>query len=144
MQQHPGNKVWLHFCCVDLGSFQGDSTSTESRSTEPAEEYIVGFSSLGTTTWKVPPPDGDRRTLGYIPMLALASGFQGKQCSSGRRYSDLIMEHLLTASQQQGFREVGLLVDPDNQKALCLYRRFGFTDAGRYKRNICMIKSLDG
>ena len=35
-------------------------------------------------------------------------------------------------------RQVNLRVRPDNERALALYRRYGFTETGRMKRDLCI------
>jgi hypothetical protein len=49
-----GNEVWLYYDGADL----------------------VGFGSLGTTTWRIPPPQGERTKLAYIPQIGILRNFQ--------------------------------------------------------------------
>ncbi len=110
-----GTTVWLHFLEVEKLS----------------EEYLVGFSSLGTTRWSIPPPDGPKREAGFIPMLAVALAFQGRpEGGQPKPYSHLIMEHIITEGGKRGYRELCLFVHEDNVRAFCLYQRFDFQVIG--------------
>lgn len=127
MKDH-GNRVFLYFAgAVD-------------------QEHLIGFSSLGTTRWRIPPPDGPKRQTGFLPMLAIASAFQGKSVeSSGQRYSHAIMEHVVAEARQFGFRELCLFVHKDNDRAIRLYTRYGFQplDPNAPKGQVQMLKVLD-
>lgn len=75
-------------------------------------------------------------------MLAVSKTFQGKspytaaETASGSEeagaiitktnFSTFIMNHLLSEAKQCGFSQVGLLVNPQNQKAIALYKQHGF------------------
>ena len=116
-----GTEVWLYFLVVP----------------ELGKEYLVGFSSLG--------PAKASPEMGYIPMLAVASAFQGKpEDSEGGRFSHRIMKHVLATARERGFRDVCLLVHDDNVRAKRLYTRFGFAVATKKdkKGNVRMDKSL--
>jgi len=123
-----GNAVWLYFLdAVD-------------------EEFLVGFTSLGQTRWPLPPPDGPRRNVGFIPMLAVASAFQGKPTAAARgRYVDEMLEHLIEQALRQEYRELCLFVHKDNQRAIRLYERYGFAALGTEddRGNLKMLKLLD-
>ncbi len=107
------NKVWL-YSVEALG-----------------EEYLVGFSSLGTTKWAIPPPDGPKRKVGLVPMIAVASNFQGKpEGNDDKRYAHQIMEDVIEKSRQRGFRELCLFVHEKNVRAIKLYERYGFQVIG--------------
>ena len=112
MQEY-GNTVWLYF-------------------TSGGKE-LVGFSSLGITRWPIPPPDGAKREVGFLPMLAVASQFQGKSCGRGRRrrrYSDLILGDTISKARQRGLGELCLFVHEENMRARRLYARHGFEAIG--------------
>jgi ribosomal protein S18 acetylase RimI-like enzyme len=124
------NKVWLHF--IDVPPLN--------------ESFLVGFSSLGLTKMPVPYPDGSRRHVQYIPMLAVASAFQGKAIDdSGRKYSVAIMEHVLAAAGVLQPRDLCLLVHADNLRAISLYSQFGFEVIGEPdgRKMLRMLKRLD-
>ena len=125
------NKVWLHFIEAH------------------GEKYLVGFSSLGITRWSIPPPDGEMREVGYIPMLAIAEPVQGKAIDDGtRRYSDAIFDHLIAGARAAGYRELCLFVHAENARALALYKRLGpfahhwsKNSAGKFLRIAALIES---
>jgi ribosomal protein S18 acetylase RimI-like enzyme len=129
MAKH-GNSVWLHFL---------DAPGAP-------RQHLVGFSSLGVTRWPIPPPDGPKREIGIIPMLAIASAFQGKRLGeTAVRYSDAIIQHVVDKARGRMYRELCLFVDASNGKAISLYNRFGFAVIGaRDNRNLLrMLKLLD-
>ena len=95
------------------------------------ESHLVGFSSLGHTKMPVPYPDGSRRYVQYIPMLAVASAFQGKTIDdSGRKYSVAIMEQIVAAASMLQPKSWCLQVHADNLRAISLYGQFGFQSIG--------------
>lgn len=119
-----GNSVWLYYARQDL----------------------VGFSSLGTTRWRIPPPDGPRREAGFLPMLAVATQFQGKACGRQKlRYSDAILSDTIKRARERGFRELCLFVHADNARALRLYQRHEFQAIGDADERglLRMLKLLD-
>ncbi len=124
------NKVWLHF--IDVPPLN--------------ESHLVGFSSLGATKMPVPYPDGSRRHVQYIPMLAVASAFQGKTIDdSGRKYSAAIVEHIIAAaSMLERPKDLCLQVHADNLRAIALYSQFGFQSIGEpdERQMIRMLKRL--
>lgn len=81
-------------------------------------------------------------------MLAVSKSLQGKTIrndiegiarpliiqepeeSVSRRYSDWIMDHILSQARTAGFACLGLLVHSENDKAISLYKRFGFRVIG--------------
>lgn len=93
----------------------------------------------------VPYPDGSRRHVQYIPMLAVASAFQGKSIDdSGRKYSAAIMEHILAAAGMLQPKDVCLQVHADNLRAITLYSQFGFQSIGEpdERKMLRMLKCL--
>ena len=67
----------------------------------------------------------------YIPMLAVASAFQGKTIDdSGRKYSVAIMEHVIAVASLLEPRDLCLQVHADNLRAISLYGQFGFQSIG--------------
>jgi ribosomal protein S18 acetylase RimI-like enzyme len=127
-----GTRVWLYLLHAALND-------------QVEEEYVVGFSSLGATTWTFP-PDGGKREVGMIPMLAVASSFHGKPGGQGaKRYSHQILEHVIAEARKSGYRELCLKVHAENDRALKLYERFGFRNLGPKdgRGNFSMLKLLD-
>ena len=109
--QERGNEVWLYY------------TS--------AGKDLVGFSSLGVTLWRIPPPKRARRQVGFLPMLAVASRYQGQSSGrEGQRYSDLILSDTIEKARERGFRQLCLFVDEENVPARRLYARHGFEAPG--------------
>jgi ribosomal protein S18 acetylase RimI-like enzyme len=126
--QERGTTVWLYF--IDA----------------VGEEFLVGFSSLGVTRWRIPPPDGPTREVGFIPMLGVALSFQGKpNGATGERYSDQIMQHVIEQARERGYCEVCLSVHADNVRARRFYDRYGFETLGlkNGRGNLKMLKLLD-
>jgi ribosomal protein S18 acetylase RimI-like enzyme len=124
--QDYGNEVWLYYAAN--------------------RRDLIGFSSLGTTRWRIPPPDGPRREAGFLPMLAVASRFQGKMAEPGkRRYSDLILYDTIAKARERQFRELCLFVHEDNIRALRLYTKHGFEIIGETDQRglIRMLKLLE-
>ena len=103
---------------------------------ETAGGEAVGFGSIGPSTWKWPPPDGDREDVVIIPMLGIDTKYQGQPDDPDWRYSNQIMAHLLFEARRM-IREwerdaarkpkrLVLFVHRDNERAIRFYRRCGF------------------
>ena len=123
-------QVWLYYVFVEVLD----------------EEILVGFSSLGITNWRIPGPEDPKRTVGFIPMLAVARSFQGKSASSeGKRYSRLIMDDVISKAREHGRSELCLTVDPKNHRAIRFYEQAGFRqiEGPDTHGNLRMHKSLD-
>lgn len=108
-----------------------------------ASGVVVGFSSLGMTRRRWPPPDGEYRNLLIIPMLGIDHNCHG-QPKGPERYSHQILNHLIYEASQLAERERGaghsvasvltLYVHENNRPAIKLYQDFGFVaepDAAR-------------
>ena len=107
--------VWLHLVSVP----------------PQAQPFVFGYSSLGYTNMQDPYPDGERCRIQYIPGLALAEQFHGQRVSQdGKKYSHVIMEHVLSVAAGRKPDLIGLHVYPGNTKAIRLYQRFGFEVIG--------------
>ena len=97
-----GNEIWSkHVSEWILGS---DVFSSMKRGTriwlfENAEGEILGFGSLGTSTWRWPPPDGKRTTIVLIPMLGIDARYHGQPTDPQWRYSRQMMSHLLAEAK---------------------------------------------
>ena len=113
-----GTKVWLYLT--------GDGD-------------IVGYGSLGITTWKYPNPYGsDGATFAVIPAFAVSSAFHGQPPGDwSQRYSTEILIDLIEAAKSDYLANafpnpaVGLFVDTRNARAMKLYSRMGFMDYGK-------------
>ena len=88
---------------------------------------VVGYGSLGQIRWPFPPPNGPKEQVSYIPMLAVASAFQGQSDGNGR-YADQIVEHLISEARSSAFTRLCLMALDTNVGALRLYKRNGFVD----------------
>lgn len=125
-----GNVVWLYFALANAID----------------EKHLVGFSSLGVIRWPIPPPDGPKRDVGFIPMLAVASAFQGKpNGADGKHYSHFIMEDVIRKARARKYRELCLFAHEDNVRAIKLYEEFGFEviQSSDGKGNVKMMAFLD-
>ena len=92
---------------------------------------IVGFGSLGLTRWTNPYPNGKWVDLSIIPALAIQTEFQhlprDQEVEDNPSFSHQIMGDLLGKAHLQSPDFVVLCVHRDNDKAIRLYKHFGFT-----------------
>ncbi|MGL6075247.1 MAG: GNAT family N-acetyltransferase [Fimbriiglobus sp.] len=103
---------------------------------ETAEKQVVGFGSLGISTWRWPPPDGERTKIALIPMFGLATQYHGQPPDPEWRYSKQIMGHMIAEAQKlselSSGTDVGgpewlvLTVHRDNARAIRFYEQCGF------------------
>jgi ribosomal protein S18 acetylase RimI-like enzyme len=106
---------------------------------------IIGFGSLGTTTWHIPHPNGEARS---ITMLAIAREFQGQpvgEASCRTRFSGQIIADLISKAVILGNPDLALLVSEGNVKAQSLYEKFGFVRLPDYIAHssiIAMVKRI--
>ncbi|WP_172196589.1 GNAT family N-acetyltransferase [Saccharibacillus qingshengii] len=63
--------------------------------------------------------------------------------SRGRGIGTSLIRHLLDGLRERGVKRVSLSVDPGNEPAMKLYRRFGFQEAGREGTSITMVADLE-
>ena len=80
---------------------------------------VIGYGSLG-------PNKFEGKTIGYIPMFAVASDYQSKEIN-GQRVSKFIINFLLDKSRELDWPRVCLMVGKENEKAIRLYRSMGFS-----------------
>ena len=106
MEQY-GTRVWLHFL-ADVSS---------------GRRELVGFSSLGPTRMSIPYPDGLRKHIQYVPMMAVASAFQGKRMPDGPKYSSAILQFIIDKARDRHPEDPGLQVHVDNASAIELYKK---------------------
>lgn len=127
-----GSEVWSKFAedwIKNAPPFPSALTSIQERQTLVwlylLNDALVGFASLGPTTWNRVPPDGRRRELWYIPQMAVCSDFHG-QPANGDTFASQILNDVLAEAQSRDIRPVALLVDSENVKAQRFYQRHQF------------------
>lgn len=110
-------------------------------------DSVVGFSSLGETGRRWPPPDGDRARLLMIPQLGIDQSFHGQPPDREWRYSNQLMNHLIYEARdwamqrnenkapKKHVKQLILLVHKDNKAAQRLYEKFDFVLVPDYERN---------
>ena len=97
---------------------------------------LVGFGSLGITSWRVPNPNKSApQTISVVPAIALSSAYQGKPVGVApkHRYARIILEDIIAEAiayvETRPF--IGLFVHVDNKKAIAFYKRAGFDEFGK-------------
>lgn len=134
-----GDEPWSrHVTEWILGSDVLDSMKRGTRiwlfETEQGEK--VGFASIGTSTWRWPPPDGAKTTVVLIPMFGIDVRYRGQPREPDWRYSRQIMAHLVSEGQRIASAWPGdpvarpqwlvLMVHRDNSRAIRFYEQCGF------------------
>jgi ribosomal protein S18 acetylase RimI-like enzyme len=120
---------------------------------ETQQGEVVGFASLGTSTWKWPPPDGLKTTVALIPMLGIDARFHGQPPDPQWRYSRQIMSHVIAEAEQLAHDWQGeaamkpqwlvLMVHRDNARAIRFYEQCGFElIPGVVRRNDHVVMKL--
>jgi hypothetical protein len=96
-------------------------------------DELVGYSSLGESSWEWPLPDDPRVPVSIIPNVAIQRRFWGKP-DDPPRYSRQIFDHLVFEARTHTGRHplLGLYVDPRNVRAIKAYHNAGFTDFHRH------------
>jgi ribosomal protein S18 acetylase RimI-like enzyme len=120
---HFGNEVFLYF----------------------DETHFVGFGSLGVANWRIPPPNGPRTRLAYIPQIAIATAFQGgpQGAPKEQRYSHQMMRDLIgRALLIPDVDSLTLRVHPRNTGAIRLYESFDFHRLDELDGMVRMIRVL--
>jgi hypothetical protein len=98
-----GTSVWLYF--------------------DEETDELVGFGSLGTTTW----PGYGQASI--IPQLAIQSKFHGQPKGQDEvRFSHQLLDDLIARANLLQPRRLVLTVDPRNAPAIKVYRDFGFAE----------------
>ena len=93
---------------------------------------LIGYGSIGLTSWRWPLPDGGYTSLILVPMLGIDQRFQGKPPDKQWRYSHQIMKHLIynaheiNRQRKNPIDRMVLMVDPENQSGIRLYEQFDF------------------
>ncbi len=151
-----GDEPWSrHVAEWILGSDVFDSMKRGTRVWlfENATGEIVGFGSLGMSTWKWPPPDGAKSTLVLIPMLGIDQKFHGEPPDPDWRYSRQIMGHLIAEAQALARGQTDdtsniapwlvLMVHRDNTRAIRFYEQCGFeVIPGIVRRNDHLVMKI--
>jgi ribosomal protein S18 acetylase RimI-like enzyme len=108
--EKPGTEIWLYYL----------------------RDRCVGYGVLGASSWRYPPPNGDRQDVTIIPMLGLLPECQGKPDGAApeERYSSQLLSDLLSRATDRKPKVAVLFVHPDNARAIGLYQRFGFENFG--------------
>jgi ribosomal protein S18 acetylase RimI-like enzyme len=95
-----------------------------------ARKELVGFGSVALTRWHYPEPSSKRVELAVIPAVAIHTSYRRKPDGPREeRYSSQILDHLIAEAAQLpvDVPVLALFVHPDNQGAIKLYSRFGFS-----------------
>jgi hypothetical protein len=99
---------------------------------ERTDGQVVGFGSLGVTTWRYPnPKKSDRVAVQIVPYFGIRHEYKGlppAPCPREERYAFRIFADLLAKARERIARSdlLGLLVHRDNARAIAFYQRFGF------------------
>ena len=105
-----GAQVWLH---------------------ELEEGTVVGYSSLGPSGWRIPPPNGKRIEISVIPWMAIQKQFWGcpADADAADKYSAYLMDDAIAEArliQHHDAPYLGLLVHSRNRRAIRVYEKAGF------------------
>jgi GNAT superfamily N-acetyltransferase len=95
-----------------------------------ARKELVGFGCVALTRWHYPEPSSKRVSLAVIPAVAIQTPYRGKPDGPREeRYSSQVLKHLIAEAAQlpADVPLLALFVHPDNQGAIKLYSRFGFS-----------------
>lgn len=105
---------------------------------------VVGFSSLGVSTWPYPGLDDVTIRIGIVPNVAVASAFQGHPQGEGEtKYACQIMDHIVAEAERSRYTHLGLFVHKKNERARRFYDKLGFVELpsrrGKYVRMIIAL-----
>jgi ribosomal protein S18 acetylase RimI-like enzyme len=91
---------------------------------------LVGYSSLGVSSWEWPTADDPRVPISVIPCVAIQRQFQGRPKDDPPRYSTQILDHLIFEARKHTDRHplLGLFVDPRNERAIRAYTAAHFEE----------------
>ncbi|QDH20320.1 GNAT family N-acetyltransferase [Saccharibacillus brassicae] len=84
----------------------------------------------------------DNRGYGYVAPDVPELGMALLPGSRGQGIGTALLERLLDGLRERGARRASLSVDPGNESAMKLYRRFGFEEVGREGTSITLMASL--
>ncbi len=102
-------------------------------SSEPeiSEKTLVGYSSLGLSTW---PLSAGKTKIGTIPNFGVDSRFRGKKHDADETFATAMFRDLLSLSHLHLPNEInslGLYVHPRNQSGIKFWTRCGFVNIDR-------------
>ncbi|MDR9856520.1 GNAT family N-acetyltransferase [Paenibacillus sp. VCA1] len=95
---------------------------------------------MGTITARL--FDESNRGYGYIGPDVPELGMAISQSYRGKGIGTALMKALFDELRKQGISRVSLSVDPNNEAAVKLYRRFGFIDVGVVDTSITMVADV--
>src|SRR5262249_3651062 len=93
------------------------------------ERELVGYGSLGKTSWRWPDPNSPKVAINIIPAVAIQKPFWGKpEGPREARQSSLLLAQLVAEATErtETLPLLGLFVLPENHRAVKLYERAGF------------------
>ena len=107
-------------------------------------QQIVGYAALGATTWRWPPPSGEKQTMSIIPWFGIHKNFHGKPTGVAQheRYSYQMMGHLIARARETGNEFVVLFVEAHNDRAKRFYENVGFVTIDERKGYLRMVMNL--
>jgi ribosomal protein S18 acetylase RimI-like enzyme len=104
---------------------------------------LVGYGSLGFTTWRKPAPE---IPMAYIPMVAMDKRFHGQPAGiqGAEKYSHQIMKDLIARAKlrPEQFLSLALHVHPNNKPAIALYDHFNFKRLDEFRGLVRMILAM--
>lgn len=95
---------------------------------------------LGSATARIF-PESDRG-YGYVAPDVPELGMALTSESRGKGVGAALLHRLLEGLRERGAKRVSLSVDPDNEAAMKLYRRFGFKEVGWEGTSLTMVAKL--
>jgi GNAT superfamily N-acetyltransferase len=105
---------------------------------------IVGYAALGATTWRWPPPDGEKQAMSILAWFGIDIRFHGQPDGVARedRYSYQMMGHLITRARETGHEFLVLFVEAENDRAIRFYENVGFVRIDERKGYVRMALNL--
>jgi ribosomal protein S18 acetylase RimI-like enzyme len=106
---------------------------------------IVGFGSLGETSWRWPGPRDEKIAFSIIPMFAVRREYQGVPKGQGETaYAVQIFRDLLAeaTAKKPTHPILGLFVHEENTRAIRFYERFGFVRVDNRRKYHRMVLAL--
>jgi ribosomal protein S18 acetylase RimI-like enzyme len=93
-----------------------------------SKKEIVGYGSLGTTTWKFTDKNPEQQAIAIIPYFGLKEEFKGQPANAppDQRYASQIIRHLIATAVLQNHKIIGLSVDKRNARAIAFYKKMNF------------------
>jgi ribosomal protein S18 acetylase RimI-like enzyme len=128
LRSYPRGKAISHFCRLTDESFAGLRWAQPYSPAEVEEQlrsaedllFLAAGSDLIGVAW-----------LRHTDDRATIEPFAVRPTYQGRGYGAQLLAAVLSEAEARGARRVSIGAWEENVRALSLYRRFGFTDAGR-------------